>query len=66
MDLTRAQRLMYSLSVDSRFSSLVRHPAPNYVAIVFSPSRLVRLGPACDTGLQRRHPNVISTQPTGR
>ncbi len=66
MDLTRVQRLMYSLSEDSRLSSLVRYPAPNFATIVFSPSRLVRLGSALDTGPQRRHPRVISTQPTRR
>ena len=37
MDLTRVQRLMYSLSVDSRLSSLVRHPAPNFATTVFHP-----------------------------
>jgi hypothetical protein len=56
MDLTRVQRLMYSLTADSRVSPLVRHSAPNYAAIVFSPSRLVRLGSALDTALQQRHP----------
>jgi hypothetical protein len=56
MDLTRLQRLMYFLSAGSRVSSLVRHLAPNYAAIVFSPGRMVRLGSALDSAAQQRHP----------
>jgi hypothetical protein len=56
MDLTRLQRWMYSLSVGSRVSPLVRHPAPNWAASVFSPSRMVRLGSPLDTAFQQRHP----------
>jgi hypothetical protein len=55
MDLAGIQRLTCSLPAASRFHSFTHNSIPNHTAIIFSPERLVRLGPAEDRARQRQH-----------